>query len=170
MSANSHLPRAAVLEFFKGAPRYTLELEGATPSNNQLKRMHFFAYQRLRRQWRMKVLVALKGARPSASAAIPSAGLAVTRYCAGTLDWDNAYGGLKPLLDCLVLPTQRNPDGLGLIVDDSPRCMPLAPLMFQEPARRGLPRMQILIWDLNANSSPAAVPSPMTLSSALQSA
>jgi hypothetical protein len=53
------------------------------------------------------------------------------------LDWDNAYGGLKPLLDCLVAQIARNPDGLGLIQDDSPKFMPEAPRVFQLPAKRG---------------------------------
>lgn len=34
-------------------------------------------------------------------------------------DTDGLYGGLKPLLDCLVQRTARNPLGLGLIRDDN---------------------------------------------------
>ncbi|MNN55456.1 hypothetical protein D3C81_1703310 [compost metagenome] len=41
------------------------------------------------------------------------------------------------MLDCLVSPSTRNPDGLGLIEDDSPKFMPEAPRMFQLPAKRG---------------------------------
>lgn len=67
---------------------------------------------------------------------ISRSALEIERYCAGSLDWDNAYGGLKPLLDCLVAPSARNPDGLGLIQDDSPKFMPEAPLMTQFAARR----------------------------------
>ena len=36
------------------------------------------------------------------------------------LDKDNLYGGLKPYLDAMTLPTKRNPRGIGLIVDDRP--------------------------------------------------
>lgn len=46
--------------------------------------------------------------------------LEIERYCAGSLDWDNPYGGLKPLLDYLVAHSAGNPDGRGLIQDDSP--------------------------------------------------
>lgn len=35
-------------------------------------------------------------------------------------DTDGLYGGLKPLLDCLVQQSTRNPLGLGLILDDNP--------------------------------------------------
>ena len=44
---------------------------------------------------------------------------------------------LKALLNCLVAPSARNPDGLGLIEDDSPKFMPEAPRVFQLPAKRG---------------------------------
>src|SRR5574337_324500 len=84
-----------------GTLRYRIEIPLPTPSNNVIKGMHFHAYKLMRRQWRMEVLTALRGVRPTEP--IRRAFLAVTRECAGGgLDWDNAYGGLKPLLDCLV--------------------------------------------------------------------
>ena len=66
---------------------------------------------------------------------IAKSALEVERYCAGSLDWGKAYCRLKPLLDCLVAPSARNPDGLGLIEDDSPKFMPEAPRMTQLPAK-----------------------------------
>lgn len=114
---------------------YELHLPAATPSNNEIKSMHFHAYKKLRNSWRANVVTALGGKLPTAP--IIRSALEIERYCAGSLDWDNAYGGLKPLLDCLVAPSARNPDGLGLIQDDSPRCMPEAPRVFQLPAKRG---------------------------------
>lgn len=114
---------------------YELHLPAATPSNNAIKGMHFHAYKKLRNGWRASVLAAIGGKVPAAP--IARSALEIERYCAGTLDWDNAYGGLKPLLDCLVSPSTRNPDGLGLIEDDSPRFMPDAPRVFQLPAKRG---------------------------------
>lgn len=45
--------------------------------------------------------------------------IVIHRYCAGTPDWDGLYGGLKPLLDVLVVQSKRNPQGLGIIRDDS---------------------------------------------------
>lgn len=81
------------------------------------------------------MLEAIGGKVPTAP--ITKSALEIERYCAGSLDWDNAYGGLKPLLDCLVAPSARNPDGLGLIKADSPKYMPAAPRVFQLPAMRG---------------------------------
>ena len=114
---------------------YELHLPAATPSNNAIKGMHFHAYKKLRNGWRANVLAALEGKVTVAPIAMSA--LEIERYCAGSLDWDNAYGGLKPLLDCLVTPSARNPDGLGLITDDSPTFMPEAPRVFQLPAKRG---------------------------------
>ena len=114
---------------------YELHLPVATPSNNAIKGMHFHAYKKLRNGWRASVLAAIEGKVPMAP--IARSALEIERYCAGSLDWDNAYGGLKPLLDCLVVPSARNPDGLGLITDDGPKFMPEAPRVFQLPAKRG---------------------------------
>ncbi|PJJ18863.1 hypothetical protein CLU90_2070 [Janthinobacterium sp. 67] len=114
---------------------YELHLATATPSNNAIKGMHFHAYKKLRNGWRASVLAAIGGKLPAAP--ISRSALEIERYCAGSLDWDNAYGGLKPLLDCLVVPSARNPDGLGLITDDGPKFMPEAPRVFQLPAKRG---------------------------------
>ena len=114
---------------------YELHLPAATPSNTAIKGMHFHAYKKLRNSWRASLLAAIGGKVPTAP--IARSALEIERYCAGRLDWDNAYGGLKPLLDCLVAPSARNPDGLGLIEDDSPKFMPEAPRVFQLPAKRG---------------------------------
>jgi hypothetical protein len=96
---------------------YELHLPAATPSNNAIKGMHLHAYKKLRNGWRASVLVAIGGKVPAAP--ITKSALEIERYCAGSLDWDNAYGGLKPLLDCLVAPSARNPDGGRLTEDDS---------------------------------------------------
>ena len=119
---------------------YELHLPAATPSNNAIKAMHFHAYKKLRNGWRASVLAAIGGKAPTAP--IARSALEIERYCAGSLDWDNAYGGSKPLLDCLVVPSARNPDGLGLIADDSPKFIPDAPRVFQLQAKRG----QVMRW------------------------
>lgn len=131
-----------------GILRYRLVIPEQTPSNNELKEMHFHAYRRLRYRFRYLVLKALEGRRPKEP--IPYSALEVRRYCAGQLDWDNALGGLKPLMDCLVQQTKRNPDGLGLIVDDSPRSMPLSPYMLQLPAKRGAGSTELLVYEVDA--------------------
>ncbi|MBC8738537.1 hypothetical protein F6X40_17395 [Paraburkholderia sp. UCT31] len=131
---------------------YRLVLPEQTPSNNVIKGMHFHTYRALRKRWRTMVLAALRGLRPASS--IRNAGLTVVRHCASSgLDWDNAYGGLKPLLDCLVEPSARNPDGLGLIADDNPRNMPVAPYMQQVVSSRGEGRTEVLIYDVEGGAS-----------------
>lgn len=126
---------------------YQLELNMETPSNNEIKGMHHFAYRNLRRAFQMQVFGALKGRRPAR--VIERSFLSLTRRCCGTgLDWDNAYGGLKPLLDCLVAPSARNPDGLGLIRDDNPSAMPLPPFVRQESAPRGKGSTLLEIYEL----------------------
>jgi len=132
-----------------GELRYELKFDEASPSNNVLKNMHFHAYKHLRRMWRNRVLVALNGKRPQAP--IERAFLVVTRECAGSgLDWDNVYGGLKPILDCLVSPSMRNPDGLGLIVDDALQHMPFPPFVRQLPAKPGKGRTTVQVYELTS--------------------
>lgn len=129
-------------------PVYEFELPEPTPSNNVIKNMHWQAYRTLRRAWQLKVFMeGVKGRRPASP--IQTAALLIERYSAGSLDWDNAYGGLKPLLDCLVAPSPKNPDGLGLILDDSPKHMPYPPLLLQYGAKRGEAKTRVRIFDLN---------------------
>lgn len=44
----------------------------------------------------------------------------IERHSTQKPDWDGLYGGVKPLLDCLVVNTKSNPHGLNIIVDDNP--------------------------------------------------
>lgn len=126
-------------------PVFELTLPQATPSNNTVKNMHFRAYKKLREEFRALVLEALGGELPAEPIELSS--LEVVRYSAGSLDWDNAFGGLKPLLDCLVMPSARNPDGIGLIRDDNPKAMPEAPRMRQLQAKKGQGRTVVRIYD-----------------------
>jgi hypothetical protein len=135
--------RPAVLT---GDPVYRLEIPRETPSNNVIKGMHFKDYKALRKRWQYEVLITLGLRRPKVPVKI--AGIVVNRYSAGQLDWDNAYGGLKPLLDCLVMPSQRNPSGLGLIVDDNPEHMPVPPYLQQFPSQAEAGKTEILIYQL----------------------
>lgn len=137
---------------FERSPVYELLLP-VTPSNNVLRGMHYHEYRNLRRKWRDSVLQALRGQKPMRP--LQRACLFIERRCSGGgLDWDNAYGGLKPLLDCLVLPTLRNPDGLGLIVDDNPENMPAPPLVSQQSASPGKGSTLLKIFDIaNVNQS-----------------
>jgi hypothetical protein len=143
------MPRAVALDVWnlKGELRFELSLPVETPSNNIIKGMHFHAYKHLRRQWRLMVLQALGDSLPDQP--LRKSFLVVTRECAGSgLDWDNAYGGLKPLVDCLVSRSVRNPDGLGLIEDDNPKSMPYPPFVRQRPAKPGHGKTTLQIYEL----------------------
>ena len=133
---------------FGGVLQYELHLPLETPSNNTIKGMHFQAYRTTRKAWRLMIQAALKGYRPDQPVEV--SGLVVIRYSAGSLDWDNAYGGLKPVLDCLVVGSSRNPDGLGLIRDDNPTAMPYPPFVKQEKAKRGQGSTSIFIYKVDA--------------------
>lgn len=128
-------------------PVFELTLPMATPSNNTVKNMHFRAYKKLREDFRKLVTEALGGELPAEP--IELSALEIERHSAGSLDWDNAFGGLKPLLDCLVMPSARNPDGLGLIRDDNPKAMPEAPRMRQLPAKKNAGRTVVRIYAAN---------------------
>lgn len=131
----------------QGVLTYEFELKQETPSLNAIRGMNRFAYRDLRHAWQLMVFMAIKARHPDK--AIPRSFLHITRRCAGTgLDWDNAYGGLKPLLDCLVKPTKRNPSGLGLIHDDGPKSMPYPPYLAQETAPAGKGSTLVRIYQL----------------------
>ena len=94
---------------------------------------------------RNAVLLALNAELPGA--ALELVHIEVDRYSAGTTDWDNAYGGLKPLIDCLVVPSSRNPDGLGLFLNDNPKAMPRPPVIRQLKAKQKQGRTIVRIYD-----------------------
>lgn len=129
-------------------PMVVLELPQATPSNNVIKGMHFHTYKKTREAWQLMVQGAVQVAAVEAVPTIENCFIEVERHCAGGgLDWDNAYGGLKPMLDCLVAPSAKNPSGLGLIRDDSPKYMPYPPLMTQHAAKKGAGKTIVRIFD-----------------------
>lgn len=128
------------------ALRYYFRIPELTPSNNELRELHFHEYRRLRERWFMHVRRQLAGTRPSGP--LPLSAIAVIRHSAGNLDWDNAFGGLKPLQDCLVAPTKRNPNGLGLVADDNPKAMPYPPFMLQVPGKRAHGFVELFIFEV----------------------
>jgi len=86
--------------------------------------MHYQKYKRLREEWAWLI----KGAAMKAGVRgepINRCIVFVSRHCNHTTgrlpDWDGLYGGLKPVLDCLSEASKSNPNGLGIIVDDSPK-------------------------------------------------
>lgn len=136
---------------------YAFELPQATPSLNEIRHMHWGAYASLRQDFHVLVRQALAAQkRWKLAPPLSRAGIAVLRGSAGQgLDWDNALGGLKPLMDVLVAPSTRNPSGLGLIEDDAPRVIPVAPLMRQCTAPRGKGFTCVWVFDLSAMTEEA---------------
>lgn len=125
---------------------FSMRLDEATPSNNVIKDLHFQGYKKLRQAYAAKVLAALGDRSPAEPLQV--AGVFIARYSAGSLDWDNAYGGLKPLLDCLVAPSARNPSGLGVLLDDNPANMPEPPYVRQLKAKRGQGFTEVFVFDV----------------------
>lgn len=94
------------------------ELPEATVLLNTWQRWHW----RRRREYveRMAILIrASVGTIPRQP--ITRCTVHIERHSAGLPDWDGLYGGLKALLDCLVMRSTRNPHGLGIIRDDNPQ-------------------------------------------------
>lgn len=127
----------------------SLTIPKATPSNNEIKGMHHSVYTQLRRTFQCLVKDALWTTNQQNYTTIATSWLRVKRYATSDgLDWDNAYGGLKPLLDCLVTLNPRNPSGLGIITDDNPRVMPFPPFIQQERCKKGEERTELHIYRL----------------------
>jgi hypothetical protein len=124
-----------------------LHLAEPSPSNNEIKSMHFHTYKKVRTAFAAEVKAALGD---MVAPGLPLSALFIVRRSAGTLDWDNAIGGLKPILDCLVQTSARNPSGLGIIVDDKPANMPYPPFMRQLPAKRGAGSTEIYVFSVDA--------------------
>ena len=105
---------------------YCLTVPKATPLLNQIRKMHYQKYKRLREEWSWLIkAAAMKAGIKSGDTPINRCIVMVSRYQwhnAGTLpDWDGLYAGLKPAIDCLSVASKSSPSGLGIIVDDSPK-------------------------------------------------
>lgn len=84
---------------------------------NAWQRLHWQARRRHTTELAKEVLAAI-GHKPSVP--IQRCRIEIERHSTRFPDWDGLYGGLKPLLDCLVVARQNNPHGLGIILDDNP--------------------------------------------------
>jgi hypothetical protein len=89
-----------------------------TPLLNKWQRMHWAQRRKETEQLAWLVKNATKDYRDIEP--FKKCHVLIWRYSSKYPDWDGLYGGLKPLLDCFVVRTDRNPHGLGLIVDDNP--------------------------------------------------
>lgn len=106
----------------------------ATLTLNETRRMHWRAIQKYQRKLSWEVRVALGRTRPVAPFA--RAKVTIERHTSGTPDRDNLVGGMKDLIDCLLVPqVQKTKDplkpqvlhafGLSLVADDNPACLTL---------------------------------------------
>lgn len=116
------------------------------PSLNQMRKLHYQAYARLRRQYAREIWAQLPH-KEDPPTPLPRAALEFRRHSSGVLDWDNALAGVKPIIDCLLPATQRHPDGLGLLQDDSPAVLVYPPRLVQLPAPRGKGWLELRISD-----------------------
>ena len=98
-------------------------IDRPSPLLNQIKGMHFQAYKRLREEWAWLIKAqTMKAGIKTSDTPINRCIVFVSRHSSGVLpDWDGLYGGLKPVLDCLSVASAKNPSGLGIITDDSPK-------------------------------------------------
>lgn len=91
-----------------------------TPTLNVWQRMHFRQRKKLGQEMAWAIIGAgvVKPAAP-----LPRCRILVERTSPQEPDVDGLYGGLKPLLDALQPRSDRHPYGLGLIADDSRKCI-----------------------------------------------
>ncbi len=94
--------------------RLSFELAGATPSNNQLLRMHWRDRGRMSRALCLEVW-ALSVNRGWLYPAPDRVRVDITRVGVKLLDHDNLYGGAKLLIDCLTKNGLIADDGAGFI-------------------------------------------------------
>lgn len=102
--------------------KFFLTLAERTPTLNVWQRMHWAQRRRLTERFAWLLVQGNGGTRPPAP--YKRCTVWVVRYSPSVEpDWDNLYGGLKPLLDCLVPCSKLHPFGLGYIEDDNQSCI-----------------------------------------------
>jgi hypothetical protein len=101
--------------------RFSIPMTMPTP--NTLLRMHWAKRRRLQRRVSELVWCALRQAGIGRADPIDRCRMSLTRYSRRRCDVDALGGTAKLLLDVLQPPSRRHPEGLGVIVDDSPDCV-----------------------------------------------
>ena len=100
--------------------RFTIPI--AITSMNVKLRQHWAEQGREQKALHMEVLAAF-GPRYWPGPPFENARVTITRISPRTLDTDGAYGAAKSLLDILKPRSERNPLGIGVIIEDNPsRC------------------------------------------------
>ena len=95
-----------------------IELPFALPSLNDWMDWHYHKRKDFRNTlaWEIRATYGRVKHKP-----IQLSEVTVTRYGVKELDWVNLYGSFKSCEDTLIVSSKRNPSGLGIIQDDSPK-------------------------------------------------
>jgi hypothetical protein len=113
-----------------------IEIPLSVPSGNAYRPggeyRHWAKYKRLREEWQGWIVFKLGGPKLRrlqkwVEKNRPKMRVQFTCYRKRRIDPSNLHAGLKPVLDCLVMPKRSHPSGLGLIVDDSEKWLVEAP-------------------------------------------
>lgn len=83
---------------------------------NETIRMHW----RERSRYSKKLAAEIAATHPGIGEPMAKARVEIVRYSVREPDQDGLMGGVKQLVDCLLVRSTRHPHGLGYIVDDSP--------------------------------------------------
>lgn len=99
-----------------------ITIDVRTPLLNEWQRMHWARRRRLAKDiaWRVKLRLPI-GQHPDRP--LKRCSIEIERESTQAPDIDGMVGGLKPLLDALQPHSRRHPHGLGIIADDSPKCV-----------------------------------------------
>ena len=114
----------------------TFSIPEASILLNVWQRKHWTQRKKYHEELYWKVRKALREAGHTPSVPMQVCRIEADRFSAQLADWDGVMGGLKPLLDCLVKRTDKNPLGLGLIEDDNPKCVIECPTVRQHKSKR----------------------------------
>lgn len=96
-----------------------IELPILTPLMNVWQRWHW----RVRGRYVADLSMMIRSKVIPDGKPLQSCVVEIERHSVKLPDWDGLYASAKPVLDCLVVKTKRNPHGIGLIVDDNPACI-----------------------------------------------
>lgn len=117
-----------------------------TPLLNRTLRQHWSERSKERRAWAWELRVALgRQARPEHP--FQRALVQIARHSVGTPDTDGLIGGCKPVIDCLLAPSDTHPTGLGFVQDDTPAVLTLEVSAVRVPTRAEQ-RTEITITEL----------------------
>jgi len=95
---------------------FTFRLAKPTLTLNRLLRMRHWR----RTQYARDLAIELRSTyRSPPPAPLEKARVVIRRHAIQAPDYDGLVGGCKPLIDCLLVRSDRHPHGLGFIVDDS---------------------------------------------------